>query len=58
MKRALRIAGYLVLVIAGVVAGAVVEPWPLVWLVCFPVAYAGGLGLYENIAGYKNESRR
>lgn len=49
MKRIFRISGCTVLVIAGVVLGAVIEPWPLVWLVAFPVAYAGGLGLYENI---------
>ena len=49
MRRILRIAGYAVLTIAGVVSGAVVSPWPLVWLVCFPVAYAGGLGLYQEL---------
>lgn len=49
MKRALRIAGCAALIIAGVVLGAVISPWPLVWLVAFPLAYAGALGLYSEI---------
>lgn len=49
MKRIFRISGCTVLVIAGVVLGAVIEPWPLVWLCCYPIAYAGALGLYNEI---------
>lgn len=49
MKRALRIAGCAALIIAGVVLGAVISPWPLVWLIAFPLAYAGALGLYGEI---------
>lgn len=57
MRRTLRIAGYAALVIAGVVAGAVVEPWPLVWLLCFPAAYAGGLGMYMTIKEENGNNR-
>lgn len=48
MRRFLRIAGYAVLIIAGVVIAATVEIWPLVWVVGFPLAYVGALGIYKE----------
>lgn len=48
MRRFLRIAGYAVLIIAGVVIAATVEIWPLVWVVGFPLAYVGRWGYIRN----------
>ena len=51
MRRALRIAGCVLLVLGGVALGAVVRPWPFVWCVGFPLAYAGVLGIWSEIKG-------
>lgn len=49
MRRALRIAGCVLLVLGGMALGAVVRPWPLVWCVGFPLVYAGALGVWSEI---------
>lgn len=49
MKRVLRIAGCSLLVLAGLAITAVIKPWPLVWCIGFPVAYAGALGILSEI---------
>lgn len=41
-------AGCVLLVLGGVALGAVVRPWPFVWCVCFPLAYAGVLGIWSE----------
>lgn len=48
MKRALRITGCLVLILAGLVISAVIRPWPLVWTVGFPLAFFGALGIEKE----------
>ena len=49
MKRCLIITGYFLLVLAGLIIAAVIQPWPLVWAVGFPMAYAGALGIVKEI---------
>ena len=48
MRRILRIAGYTALIALGVAIAVTVDIWPLVWVVGFPLAYAGALGIYKE----------
>lgn len=49
MRRILRIAGYTALIALGVAIAVTVDIWPLVWVVGFPIAYAGALGIVKEI---------
>ncbi len=48
MKRALKIYGCSLLVLSGLAITAVIKPWPLVWCIGFPIAYAGALGIMKE----------
>lgn len=49
MRKALHIAGCIVLVLAGVSFAATTSIWPLAWCGGFPLAYAGAYGIYKAI---------
>ncbi len=49
MRRALRMAGCALLALGGLAVAAVIEPWPLVWCVGFPMVYAGAIGVIKEM---------
>ncbi len=48
MRRWLKVSGCALLALAGLAVAAVIEPWPLVWCVGFPMAYAGVMGILSE----------
>ncbi len=49
MRRGLKVSGCALLALAGLAVAAVIEPWPLVWCVGFPMVYAGAIGILSEI---------
>lgn len=49
MRRWLKVSGCSLLTLAGLAVSAVIEPWPLVWCVGFPMAYAGAMGVLSEM---------
>lgn len=53
MRKALHIAGCIVLVLAGVSFAATTSIWSLAWCGGFPLAYAGAYGIYKAFKAAK-----
>lgn len=56
MRRWLKVAGCALLALAGLAVAAVIEPWPLVWCVGFPMAYAGAVGVLSEMEIIKKDN--
>ncbi len=53
MRKALHIAGCVVLMAAGICFAATTCIWSLAWCGGFPLAYAGAYGIYKAIKAAK-----
>ena len=53
MRKALHIAGYFLLLAAGICFAATTKVWAFAWCCGFPLAYAGAYGIYKAIKAAK-----